>query len=97
MSITDRNASEGEAEEEKGDEPMKKNIVRGVLTAVLFVSFTVGLLTVLAPVTSAAHDSCEAQCNRDYRRRVPICAKNPCFVSCETVLQICLSNCGSES
>jgi len=76
---------------------MKKNIIRGVLTAVLFASFTVGLLTVLTPVTSAAQDSCEAECNRDYRRCVPFCSKNPCFVSCETVLEICLSNCGSES
>jgi hypothetical protein len=76
---------------------MKKISVRGILTAVLLVSLAAGLLAVFTPVTSAAHDSCEAQCNRDYRRCVPICSKNPCFVSCETVLQICLSNCGSES
>ena len=73
---------------------MKKSVVRGVLTAVLGVSFAMGLLTAM---TAVAASSCETQCYQDYRRCVPICSKNPCFVSCETVLQICLSNCGSES
>jgi hypothetical protein len=76
---------------------MTKNAVRGLLTAVLFALLAVGLMTVLAPVISAAGDSCERQCYRDYRQCVPFCSKHPCFVSCETVLEICLSNCGSTS
>ena len=71
---------------------MKKNVVRGVLAAVLGVVFAGGLV---AFVTPAAASNCEAQCYADYQRCVPFCSKNPCFVSCETVLEICLSNCGS--
>jgi hypothetical protein len=53
-------------------------------------------MVALSPVTSAAPpQSCEQQCYQDYNRCVPFCSKNPCFVSCETVLEICLSNCGS--
>jgi len=75
---------------------MRKNVVRGVFVAVLLVSFAVGLMTALTPETPAAA-SCEQQCYQAYRQCVPFCSKNPCFVSCETVLQICLSNCGLES
>jgi hypothetical protein len=73
---------------------MKKNVARGVLAVVLVVAFAVGLLAVVTPAVAA---SCEAQCQRDYHRCVPICSKNPCLVSCEFVLQICLSNCGEPS
>jgi hypothetical protein len=71
---------------------MKKNVARGVLAVGLGVAFAAGLV---AFVTPAVASSCETQCYRDYRRCVPFCSKNPCFVSCETVLEICLSNCGS--
>ena len=74
---------------------MKKGLVRGLLTTALTVSFAVGLFAALTP--ALASHSCEHQCYQDYRRCVPFCAKNPCFVSCETVLEICLSNCGLES
>ena len=73
---------------------MNKNVARGVL-AVVFVAFVVGVLAVSAPTVAASR--CEVQCHRDYVRCVPFCSKNPCFVACETVLEICLSNCGSES
>ena len=76
---------------------MSKNIVRGVLTAVLIVSGALGLMTALSPETAAAPNSCEQECYQDYQQCVPFCSKNPCLVSCETVLEICLSNCGSES
>jgi hypothetical protein len=76
---------------------MKKRVVRGVVAAVLFVSFVVALMTVLTPETAAGGGHCEQACYRDYQQCVPFCSKNPCFVSCETVLEICLSNCGSES
>lgn len=75
---------------------MRKRIVRRVLIAVLFVAFVAGSMIELTPVTSAAGPSCEDQCYRDYEVCVPYCSKHPCFVSCETVLGICLSNCGSE-
>jgi len=74
---------------------MNKNIARGVLAVVLFVVFAVGLLAVVTPAIAAP--SCEQQCLQDYHRCVPFCSKNPCFVACETVLEICLSNCGSTS
>lgn len=74
---------------------MRRNVVRSVLAIVLFALLAVGLTIALTPVTSAAVDKCEQRCYRDYRRCVPICSRNPCFVACETVLEICLSNCGS--
>jgi hypothetical protein len=71
---------------------MKKNIARGVLAVVLGIAFTVGLVAVATPVVAS---SCETQCYQDYQQCVPYCSKHPCFASCETVLEICLSNCGS--
>lgn len=76
---------------------MKRNVVGGILAAVVFIASVVGLMTAPAPVTAAAPESCEQECYQEYRRCVPFCSKNPCFVSCETVLEICLSNCESES
>ncbi len=73
---------------------MKKNLARGIVAVAMFVTFAMGLLAVTTPAVAT---SCEMQCQQDYRRCVPICKKNPCLVSCEFVLQICLSNCGSES
>lgn len=74
---------------------MKNVLVRGTLGAVLLVSLAVAFMIALSPVTLADPPaSCEQQCYQDYHRCVPICSKNPCFVSCETVLEICLSNCG---
>jgi hypothetical protein len=72
---------------------MKKNVARGMLAAVVTAVFGMGLLAVVT--TPAVAASCEVQCYQDYHRCVPFCSKNPCFVACETVLDICLSNCGS--
>jgi hypothetical protein len=83
-----------EARGDRRPDRMNKNVARGVVTVVLCVAFAVGLLAVVTPTLAA---SCEQQCMRDYRRCVPICSKNPCLVSCEFVLEICLSNCGVES
>ena len=41
--------------------------------------------------------TCEEQCYIDDRACHEVCDKNPCFVACETLLDICLKNCGSES
>jgi len=43
-----------------------------------------------------AAPSCEQQCAKEYRACVRYCSQPgvACFVSCETVLDICLSNCG---
>jgi len=71
------------------------NRTRGVLVVALFAMSVVGFLSLTSG--PAVADSCTAQCYRDYRKCVPICSKNPCFVSCETVLEICLSNCGLDS
>ena len=70
---------------------MKKNIARGVVAAVLGVVVAIGSLAIVTPVVAS---TCETQCYQDYQRCVPYCSKNPCFASCETVLEICLSNCG---
>lgn len=70
---------------------MKKTLARGVLALVAVGVCAVGMVAVTTPV---AADNCEAKCQREYRQCVPFCSKNPCFVSCETVLEICLSNCG---
>ena len=71
---------------------MKRTVVRGILAVVPIAVFAVGLLAVVTPAVAR---SCESQCQHDYRKCVPFCAKNPCFVACETVLEICLSNCGA--
>ena len=71
---------------------MKEYIARGIVAALLVLAFAAGLV---AFVTPAVAQSCETKCYRDYRACVPFCSKNPCFVSCETVLEICLSNCGA--
>lgn len=55
------------------------------------------VLTALQSKAGAAASQCEIECRRQYEQCQVVCSKNPCFVSCETVLQICLSNCGSES
>jgi hypothetical protein len=77
---------------------MRKPVVRGVLAAVLLVSLIAVFMIVSAPESTAGGGNrCEQACYQDYQQCVPYCSKNPCFVSCETVLEICLSNCGSES
>lgn len=78
---------------------MRKTIVRGVVTAVVSVSLAVGLMIALEPDTSRAGkgNRCEQQCYQEYEQCVVFCSKNPCFADCETVLDICLSNCGSQS
>ena len=73
---------------------MQHRIVRGVVVAALSVACVVGFWAASTPVVAGG---CEQRCQRDYQRCVPFCSKNPCFVSCETVLAICLSNCGSQS
>jgi hypothetical protein len=45
---------------------------------------------------SAAAPSCEQQCQMDYQQCQQICSQNPCFVSCDTNLQNCLSSCGTN-
>jgi hypothetical protein len=40
---------------------------------------------------------CEIRCRREYEQCKIFCSKNPCLVACETVLELCLSNCGSDS
>lgn len=52
--------------------------------------------TALQASEGAAATRCEIECYRDYEQCLVICSKNPCLVSCETVLQLCLNNCGSE-
>jgi hypothetical protein len=73
---------------------MKKQIARFVLAVVLF-----GVVGAAASVTIATAQgrNCEARCQADYRQCVPFCSRNPCFVACETLLEICLSNCAATS
>ena len=71
---------------------MYNNFVRRTVAVVASAAFAVGFLSFVTPAVAA---SCEVQCQRDYRRCVPFCSKNPCLVSCEFVLEICLSNCGA--
>lgn len=44
----------------------------------------------------SATTQCEIDCRRQYEQCKVICSKNPCLVSCEFNLNICLNNCGSE-
>lgn len=62
------------------------------------LALTIALVAgALASRTTAAESTCEAACRADYARCQVVCSKNPCFVSCETVLNACLTNCGSAS
>lgn len=62
------------------------------------LALAMGLVTAaLAAKSGAAVTRCEYDCRVQYDRCQIECSKNPCFVSCETVLNICLNNCGSES
>lgn len=45
----------------------------------------------LQPVELAG--DCEDRCREEYEECLIYCSKNPCFVACETVLDICLGNC----
>jgi hypothetical protein len=53
--------------------------------------------TALASRSGSAATQCEVDCRTQYDQCVVTCSKNPCFVSCEYLLRVCLSNCGSES
>jgi hypothetical protein len=46
---------------------------------------------------NAATTTCEEKCRAEYEQCQVICSKNPCLVSCDFGLRICLNNCGSES
>lgn len=61
------------------------------------LGFAMGLsFMALHPYRAAAAPTCEQQCQMDYQQCQQICSQNPCFVSCDTTLQACLSNCGSN-
>lgn len=63
----------------------------------------VGLALTLSSVAYAdrppftPHGRCEAQCLVEFRWCQRICSENPCFVACETVLEICRTACGTAS
>ncbi|HEX9943514.1 MAG TPA: hypothetical protein VGG03_15990 [Thermoanaerobaculia bacterium] len=52
--------------------------------------------TAMYASNGSAATQCEIDCRRQYNQCQVICSKNPCLVSCEYNLQICLDNCGSE-
>jgi hypothetical protein len=47
--------------------------------------------------TAQAAPPCPVQCKKEYKQCVRFCGQPDvyCFASCETVLEICLANCGS--
>ena len=58
------------------------------------LTFAMGLsLVALTADRGMAEPSCEKQCQMNYVQCQQVCSKNPCFVSCDTTLQSCLSNC----
>ena len=42
---------------------------------------------------STAAPTCQEQCQINYQHCQEVCSENPCFVSCDTTLQSCLSSC----
>lgn len=67
-----------------------------------FLAFALALFA--ATYTSANNrppfrpgNACEAQCLVEFRQCQRICSVNPCLIACETVADICLAACGSES
>lgn len=47
--------------------------------------------------SGSATTQCEIDCQTQYKQCQVECSKNPCFVPCETLLRLCLNNCGSAS
>jgi len=52
--------------------------------------------TALQASNGDAATACEQNCRAEYQQCQVICSKNPCLVSCDYGLRICLDNCGSE-
>ena len=78
---------------------MNRNWRRGLVSLGLLVVVAVAVLSLVTgpELTAQAAPPCEVQCKKDYRQCVRICGQPDvnCFVACETVLDICLANCGA--
>lgn len=58
------------------------------------LAFAMGLsLMALHAGRGVAASACEKQCNDNYDHCQQVCSENPCFISCDTQLQACLSSC----
>ena len=64
---------------------------------VMMLAAAMGLSFLAFQSNGAVAVTCQEQCRIDDVQCHRICDKNPCFVSCEYLLQRCLDNCGSES
>jgi hypothetical protein len=54
-------------------------------------------LAAFASRSGSAATQCEIDCRTQYDQCQVECSKNPCFVSCDYLLRLCLNNCGSAS
>jgi len=61
------------------------------------LALAMGLAFTALQASNGAAATCEENCRAEYEQCQVICSKNPCLVSCDFGLRICLSNCGSES
>lgn len=64
---------------------------------VMLLATAMGLSFLAFQSNNAVAVTCEEQCKIDDIACHEICDYNPCFVACETLLDRCLKNCGSES
>ncbi len=70
---------------------MKKVRLLAMSMLLLLVSVT----SFASPPPFTPSNSCEAQCLVDFRSCDRICSENPCLVSCEFLLDLCLSACNA--
>ena len=54
------------------------------------------ITAMMQPSPGAADLTCEARCREEYEACEIFCSKNPCLISCDYGLRVCLDRCGSE-
>jgi hypothetical protein len=71
-----------------------KNGIQRNRTKLLGLAMGLSLLALHTGRATAA-SACQAQCQANYDQCQMVCSQNPCFVSCDTELQACLSGCSN--
>jgi hypothetical protein len=64
------------------------------MNKIKLLAFAMGLsLMALNAGRVAAEPTCQEQCQINYEQCQQVCSDNPCFISCDSQLQYCLSSC----
>jgi hypothetical protein len=78
---------------------MIKKVLSATFALSLLAAVGLGALVLATDLSSPtqAAPPCEVQCKKEFRECQRFCGRPDihCFVACETVLDICLANCGA--